>query len=88
MEYVILTRPIRGVFSALPNAYKVDLADPERHLAIEIDGGSHKSLRVQEIDRKKTNALSCLGWSVLRFTNEEVLNSPLDVVEKIRAFTI
>jgi hypothetical protein len=57
-----------------PNAYKVDIANPKMMIAIELDGGSHGSLERQEQDRKKTECLAALGWSVYRVSNEKALH--------------
>jgi hypothetical protein len=72
MEYAIATAPVIGQFPSLPTVYKVDLAVPDIRLAIEIDGNSHKSKKWKFLDRRKTEILSALGWSVLRFWNHEV----------------
>jgi hypothetical protein len=56
-----------------PNAYKVDIANPEMMLAIELDGGSHSSLERKAQDTKKVECLVRLGWRVLRISNEEAL---------------
>jgi hypothetical protein len=56
-----------------PNVYKIDVACPERMIAIEVDGGSHCSLVGQERDRRKDSCLSGLGWKVFRFTNKQVM---------------
>ena len=41
MEYAIPTKLVKHKFKSLPTCYKVDIADPDRKLAIEIDGSSH-----------------------------------------------
>jgi hypothetical protein len=62
---------LNGVY---PNAYKVDIGNLEKMIAIELDGGSHGSLERQEQDRKKTALLVSLGWSVFRVSNEKALS--------------
>jgi hypothetical protein len=75
IEYVIPTKSVADQFSErLPSCYKVDLADPIRRLAIEIDGATHRTVLGRERDARKTMVLTALGWSVLRFSNAEVLN--------------
>jgi hypothetical protein len=88
MEYVILTAPVRGQFPSLPKHYKVDLADPARMLAIEVDGNSHNTRKWRFLDRRKTEILNALGWSVLRFSNQRVVQNTDEVVEQIQSFTI
>ena len=56
-----------------PNCYKVDIANPEMMMAIELDGGSHTSLERQEQDQKKVKFLVGLGWSIYRVSNEKSL---------------
>lgn len=45
----------------------------ELKLAIEADGGSHNSIERQAQDAKKDELLRSLGWTVLRFTNQQIL---------------
>lgn len=54
-----------------PTNYKVDLALPERRVAIEADGHTHRSRKAQ--DEKKDAKLRSLGWIVLRFWNRDIL---------------
>ena len=56
-----------------PNCYKVDIGNPERMIAIELDGGCHSSAKRKEKDAKKDEMLTLLGWSVYRVTNERAL---------------
>ena len=84
MEFIVRTKK---VIPDVPNHYKIDLAMPDCRLAIEIDGMSHSALLAQERDAKKDHALTLLGWRVLRFTNDQVMNSPREVMEKILSFT-
>ncbi len=50
-----------------PTHYKIDLADPERMIAVEVDGESHRSR--QDQDDRKTAYLESHGWTVIRFSN-------------------
>ena len=51
----------------------VDFYCSALHLAVEIDGDSHAE--AVEYDAKRTNALGALGVTVVRYTNDEVLNN-------------
>jgi len=51
-------------------------------LAVELDGGSHRYTK--ELDQEKEEGLKKLGWVILRFKNEEVLNNVDLVVNKIQ----
>lgn len=62
---------LNGVY---PNAYKVDIGNREKMIAIELDGYSHGTLERKEKDRKKTDFLVNLGWSVFRVSNEKALS--------------
>lgn len=72
-EYAIRTGATRNDPRRLPTAYKVDLAYPSKKLAIEIDGQSHGVLSRQAQDRKKEAFLRSIGWTVLRFSNKQVM---------------
>ncbi len=87
MEYAVATAAVKKAFSILPNAYKVDIANPALRLAIEVDGRTHRQPKWTYLDRRKTAVLSALGWSVLRFTNEEVMTELQACVEKVNLCT-
>ena len=53
--------------------YIVDFVCLDVQLIVEIDGGYHNEPEQRELDRQRTNFLESKGFSVLRFTNEEVL---------------
>jgi hypothetical protein len=81
-EYAIST--VGAVGASLPPCYKVDLAVPHLKLAIEVDGRTHTSKKWKFLDHRKTEVLASLGWSVLRFWNQEVLQNTSEVVAKIQ----
>jgi hypothetical protein len=83
VEYPIKTAGVKHLFSGLPNSYKVDLAIPERKIAIEVDGKSHKLSSKKAQDKKKEDVLKALGWRVLRFWNEEVTMNTDTCIQKI-----
>jgi very-short-patch-repair endonuclease len=62
----------------------VDLASPEHQLAIEVDGHSHTLKKWKFLDARKTSVLNALGWKVLRFWNQQVLDDLDGVVVSIR----
>ena len=57
------------------SSYIVDFYCASRKLAIEIDGDSHYSPEAVEKDTARTLALSVLGISVVRFSNEDVMKN-------------
>ena len=59
--------------SGFPPAYKADSGCHALKLAIEADGGPHNSIERQAQDAKKDELLRSLGWTVLRFTSQQIL---------------
>lgn len=61
--------------------YIVDFYCSEKNLIIEIDGDSH-ALN-QEYDTERTSYISGLGYSVVRYTNRDVLYNIDGVMEDL-----
>lgn len=85
-EVVVRTRMPRG--SGYPTCYKLDIANRRLKVAIEVDGGSHCSRERQEQDRRKDLFLSGRGWTVLRFSNQEVTEHLADCVRTVLSTTL
>lgn len=83
MEYPIPTATVKGRFQSLPTCYKVDLADPKVKLAVEIDGHSHRTKKWRFLDQRKTAVLNGLGWTVLRFWNQDVMDDLAACVQTV-----
>ena len=66
------------------DTYIVDFVCLSKQLIIEVDGKYHYTLEQQELDEKRDQRLQELGYTILRFTNEEVIAQPEVVVEKIK----
>lgn len=65
---------------------RIDVAYPDRRLAIEGDGFEfHSDRDVFEDDRARQNALVLDGWRVLRFTWRQICCDPEGVAAEIRA---
>lgn len=63
----------------------VDVALPERRLAIEVDGMAfHQGPDRFQRDRARQNELIGLGWTVLRFTWSDLVDRPGYVIATIR----
>lgn len=62
---------------------RIDIANPELKIAVEVDGNSHKLKKNQINDRLKDKILNELGWNVLRFKNEEVFDNVYKCLEEI-----
>lgn len=65
--------------------YEVDIAFPARRVAIEIDGWAwHTDVERFRRDRRRQNTLVLAGWTVLRFTWDDLIHRPDRVVAEIR----
>jgi len=64
--------------------YIADFACDRLRLILEIDGGVHERDDVILRDHLRQNELEGLGWTVLRFRNEEVLTQPERIIAAIR----
>lgn len=82
VEIVIPTGQRRK--GGLPSHYKVDIGNAGLKVAVEVDGASHGLLSRREQDRRKTEWLAGAGWTVLRFTNREVLADVEACARKVR----
>jgi tRNA A37 methylthiotransferase MiaB/very-short-patch-repair endonuclease len=65
--------------------YIADFICLSKHLIIEVDGSIHQLPENQESDKIRTENLNRVGFEVLRFTNDEVINGLENVLEKIEA---
>jgi very-short-patch-repair endonuclease len=65
--------------------YLIDLAFPDRRVAIEVDGWAwHVDVDRFRADRRKGNDLTRAGWILLRFTWHDLVSRPSQVVAEIR----
>ncbi len=64
--------------------YVVDFYAPHIHLVIEVDGNTHFEEGAQEKDKERQYAIEKLGLSVLRFTDQEVLEGMEITLENLR----
>jgi very-short-patch-repair endonuclease len=63
-------------------AFVLDFCAPEVRLAVEIDGSQHTT--AVEHDQARTELLAAYNYTVIRFTNDQVLHSLPEVLEDIR----
>ena len=63
--------------------YIPDFICINKKLIIEVDGGYHFEGEQPEMDAERTRYLNEIGYTVLRFTNEEVLHDIDNVLEEI-----
>lgn len=96
-----LTRSVlEDHFVALLEAHRIPAADmnagvhgdevdafwSRSKLVVELDGWArHKDRHAFQRDREKSNALTQAGYTVLRFTHDDVVRRPADVAHQIRA---
>ena len=65
--------------------FVIDFAYPSLLLAIEVDGyAAHSTPASLQHDLRRQNALSLLGWRILRFTWADVVRRPSFVAQQIR----
>ena len=64
--------------------YIVDFFSSQTNLVIEIDGEAHENEESKIKDMERQKELEESGFSVFRFTNDEVFYSPDEVIEKIK----
>jgi very-short-patch-repair endonuclease len=64
--------------------YVADFYCHDRRLVLELDGGIHEEPGQRSHDENRDANLAAQGFTILRFTNDEVLNDLPSVLEKIR----
>jgi hypothetical protein len=68
--------------SPYPSHYKLEIANPEKKIYIEIDGNSSYSRKEQSL--RKEEFLIYSGWKLFRFKNKEIFNNLNECVEIIK----
>jgi very-short-patch-repair endonuclease len=63
--------------------YIVDFACPQHRIIVEVDGSQHNDPDAQRYDMERTGLLENSGWTVLRFTNDDVLKDIEGVCQHI-----
>ena len=64
--------------------YIVDFACLPKRLVIEVDGGYHSEPRQEHDDAVRTIDLNRMGYHVIRFSNEEIINDTNQVIQTIK----
>jgi very-short-patch-repair endonuclease len=65
--------------------YIVDFVCLQKMLTIEVDGGYHNSKEQIENDKSRTTFLNNLGYTEIRFTNDEIRNDLEKVIVTIKS---
>lgn len=63
--------------------YIVDFACPTKKLIVELDGSQHASSEVSASDVARTAKLEALGWTILRFWNDDAIRDIDNVCQHI-----
>ena len=66
--------------------YIVDFVSLHDGLVIEVDGGYHSEPTQKADDEVREEVLEQMGYHVIRFTNEEVLDNTKYVIEQIEEY--
>ena len=66
-----------------PSHYKIDIAEPNLKIAVEVDGDSHRGN--ERIDAKKQAFLESRGWTVIRVSNRDAIQRTSSEVARIIA---
>lgn len=64
--------------------YIADFASIERKLVVEVDGGYDSQYEQMMYDANRTKEIESIGFRVLRFKNEEIINNINNVLNLIR----
>ena len=75
--YIVRT----GLKTPYPYHYKLEIANEEKKICIEVDGPCNYSRK--EESKRKQDFLESLEWKVLRFKNKEILENLNGCIEKI-----
>lgn len=66
--------------------YVLDIAFEHQRLEVAVDGRAfHTDASAFQNDRTRQNDLVAAGWTILRFTWDDIVNRPEDVLRRIRA---
>lgn len=71
--------------SGLERYIIADFYFPQWKLIVELDGEIHDTKEVYFLDQHKEEILQSLWYTILRFTNQEVLYNSNNVTKKIAA---
>ncbi|PHI21635.1 methionine synthase [Lewinellaceae bacterium SD302] len=74
-------------FRQKPMGYTIpDFISIKKRLVIEVDGGYHLDEKMIVKDQERDDVFTKVGYHIMRFSNEQVLNNTYEVLEKIRQF--
>ena len=76
--------PIRFKFNDEKRFFIADFFCAEKKLIVEIDGSVHAQQK--GYDENRTYLLNFLGYNVIRFKNEEILNDVSSVLKSLKQY--
>ena len=65
---------------------EVDFHWPDRRLIVEVDGPGHRRPRTKREDQRRDRELQANGWTVLRYTADEIEQRPDDVMRRLSGY--
>jgi len=65
--------------------YVADFCCPECRIIIEIDGPSHEGKEAEIYDQNRQHYFESLGFSIVRFSNQQIYHQLPDVLENLLA---
>jgi very-short-patch-repair endonuclease len=68
--------------------YVVDFVSHRERLVIEVDGVTHQTVEQRAHDAERTKFIESRGYFVVRFSNDEVLHSTTNVVNRIKQMLV
>ena len=85
-EAGVPTPIVNGIVEIPGRRYEVDFHWPSLHLVVEVDGYRfHGARHRANTDRERDQLLTIAGWTVVRFTRDQVVGEPRVVAERLRA---
>ena len=88
-KFVLRARKMKGYGFRRQRCVMNFIADfmcKELMLIIEVDGMTHWSKEAKTKDKKRDKVLSAVGFTTLRFGDDEVLSNIIDVQQKIETW--
>ncbi|TIL29665.1 MAG: endonuclease domain-containing protein [Mesorhizobium sp.] len=61
----------------------VDFACPDKKLIVELDGSQHAQAEASASDAYRSERLEAIGWTILRFWNDDVIRDIDNVCQHI-----
>lgn len=80
--------PIRILRQRPIDHFIIDFYCPARKLVIEIDGAHHGTEQTQIYDQERTLILKGYGLDVIRFTNQQVMNTFEEVCSQLQHYLL